>query len=678
MKKFMHFSKCLLLLLLTISINWEAGAQAQKQGDLGIIPTAIAPEVTWQIGNWGPYTTGNVGIGVYDAQYALDIDGSFNITGDSYLPKLFTENLILGFGYGEGQGISFDNNLGIEIRNDGPQMLIGHSGVRIGDNQYPQHTLDVAGMVNAEGFLINGQPLTTGGSNHFDPGGNFIPPGQIVVQNGVDGGRSKGLYMWHAGHTQWGIYMASSGWGRSLNGTAAPTGAGFYSHAIRLRTNNHSSNGVIFENSSDQLNFSVRSNDGMGYFRGALGVGATPDGSAQLLVKGAIKTFNSYSNAPWDNITMWSDGETGYIEANGDEQGLIIRSNTGNRIMLHDRVGVGYHVPQNHLDVAHGQRTGNHPGNRPLYVTGLVGAEDGGVEFRHSNGTQGIGFGYQSIYATGSNDSQDIKIKSRGAGRVVLDPQQGRVDVLGTLNAQELQINGQLVNMPDLDSEVVKIGMRAGEGVTEPGRHVFIGSYAGLQSHFDQTPVHTKSRNDLLRDHAVFVLNNHDNLDQPLLFGKFADYDATGYRPNTLAQIGINTAHLVDSAALTVSGAVHISSKQIDPDIFPHDTLYDDALLHVEKGVLSENFLFANVESWSDHVFEADYELMPIHEVASFIKAHGHLPKVPSEQEIKASGYKQHEINTILLEKIEELTLHLIRLQEALDRQRNAEPSTKP
>jgi len=38
-----------------------------------------------------------------------------------------------------------------------------------------------------------------------------------------------------------------------------------------------------------------------------------------------------------------------------------------------------------------------------LYVTGDFGQDADGVEFRHSNGTQGIGFGFNTIYATGSS-----------------------------------------------------------------------------------------------------------------------------------------------------------------------------------------------------------------------------------------------------------------------------------
>lgn len=59
-------------------------------------------------------------------------------------------------------------------------------------------------------------------------------------------------------------------------------------------------------------------------------------------------------------------------------------------------------------------------------VTGSMGAgssaDDGGFEVRHDNQTQGVGVGYNSIYATGTNADQDLNLRSRGNGRLRLNP----------------------------------------------------------------------------------------------------------------------------------------------------------------------------------------------------------------------------------------------------------------
>ncbi|MEM7040076.1 MAG: hypothetical protein AAF570_24100 [Bacteroidota bacterium] len=67
--------------------------------------------------------------------------------------------------------------------------------------------------------------------------------------------------------------------------------------------------------------------------------------------------------------------------------------------------------------------------------------------------------------------------------------------------------------------------------------------------------------------------------------------------------------------------------------------------------------------SWSDYVFEADYDLMSLNSVAEYISANGHLPGIPSEREVRENGIDVGETQALLLEKIEDLTLHLIRLE---------------
>lgn len=69
------------------------------------------------------------------------------------------------------------------------------------------------------------------------------------------------------------------------------------------------------------------------------------------------------------------------------------------------------------LDIAQAPRSGAQPAAvKGLYITGDFGPDADGVEFRHSNGSQGIGFGYNTIYATGGNTDQNLQLKPKGAG----------------------------------------------------------------------------------------------------------------------------------------------------------------------------------------------------------------------------------------------------------------------
>ena len=67
-----------------------------------------------------------------------------------------------------------------------------------------------------------------------------------------------------------------------------------------------------------------------------------------------------------------------------------------------------------------------------------------------------------------------------------------------------------------------------------------------------------------------------------------------------------------------------------------------------------------------DYVFNDTYELKSLEEVRKYIKKHGHLPNIPEAAEMEAEGIELGEMNMKLLEKIEELTLYILQLEERL------------
>ncbi len=88
--------------------------------------------------------------------------------------------------------------------------------------------------------------------------------------------------------------------------------------------------------------------------------------------------------------------------------------------------------------------------------------------------------------------------------------------------------------------------------------------------------------------------------------------------------------------------------------------------LYVAEGILTERVKIATMGSaeWSDYVFEEDYELKSLHEIKQFVQQNKHLPNIPSAQEIEKSGYELQQMDAKLLEKIEELYLLTIQLNE--------------
>lgn len=75
----------------------------------------------------------------------------------------------------------------------------------------------------------------------------------------------------------------------------------------------------------------------------------------------------------------------------------------------------------------------------------------------------------------------------------------------------------------------------------------------------------------------------------------------------------------------------------------------------------------ANV--WADYVFKKDYQLKSLDEVEKHIAENGHLPNIPSADEVLKNGINVAEMNVKLLEKIEELTLYSIEQNKQLKSQ---------
>ncbi len=67
-----------------------------------------------------------------------------------------------------------------------------------------------------------------------------------------------------------------------------------------------------------------------------------------------------------------------------------------------------------------------------------------------------------------------------------------------------------------------------------------------------------------------------------------------------------------------------------------------------------------------DYVFEEDYNLRSLEETEEYIKANKHLPEVPSAKVMESEGLNLKEMNLMLLQKIEELTLHQIEQNKSL------------
>lgn len=78
------------------------------------------------------------------------------------------------------------------------------------------------------------------------------------------------------------------------------------------------------------------------------------------------------------------------------------------------------------------------------------------------------------------------------------------------------------------------------------------------------------------------------------------------------------------------------------------------------NGTVKAKRIVVSTSGWSDFVLQDEYQLMPLSEVEKSIRQNNHLPGIPSEKEVLENGVDVGDMQTKLLQKIEELTLYMI------------------
>jgi hypothetical protein len=88
-------------------------------------------------------------------------------------------------------------------------------------------------------------------------------------------------------------------------------------------------------------------------------------------------------------------------------------------------------------------------------------------------------------------------------------------------------------------------------------------------------------------------------------------------------------------------------------------------LLNVKGKVVAEEILVQLSSQWPDYVFNKNYKLMQLPELKKYISQNNHLPEVPSADQMK-DGIAVGDMNKLLMQKVEELTLYVLQLNEEI------------
>ncbi len=88
-------------------------------------------------------------------------------------------------------------------------------------------------------------------------------------------------------------------------------------------------------------------------------------------------------------------------------------------------------------------------------------------------------------------------------------------------------------------------------------------------------------------------------------------------------------------------------------------------------GKITAQDITIKADAGADFVFEKDYALPSLDHVEQFVKENKHLPEIPSAQEMQENGVQVSEMQTKLLQKIEEMTLYMIDMKKEISELKN-------
>lgn len=105
------------------------------------------------------------------------------------------------------------------------------------------------------------------------------------------------------------------------------------------------------------------------------------------------------------------------------------------------------------------------------------------------------------------------------------------------------------------------------------------------------------------------------------------------------------------------TGQVIIGDKKVMTGTHTNFKLSVDGKIVAKEAVIQ-------ISDWADYVFDENYQLPSLDEVKDYVAENNHLPNVPATAEMVANGLNVTETSIKQQEKIEELFLYMIQLNE--------------
>jgi hypothetical protein len=167
-----------------------------------------------------------------------------------------------------------------------------------------------------------------------------------------------------------------------------------------------------------------------------------------------------------------------------------------------------------------------------------------------------------------------------------------------------------------------------------------------------------------------------DGIHNKVYFGSYSNYAIGSPELNSMARLniqGTDNGLLIKS---TISGKYGISISLKDATDNAINVYSVAAPSTVNFRVKTNGEVFARkytttLSNIPDYVFDPNYNLMEITQLRNYLLVNKHLPNIPSANEYEKRGVDLGEMNRLLLEKVEELTLYILQLETRINKIEN-------
>ncbi|MFT6998617.1 MAG: hypothetical protein ACJAQ4_002379 [Cryomorphaceae bacterium] len=359
-------------------------------------------------------------------------------------------------------------------------------------------------------------------------------------------------------------------------------------------------------------------------------------------------TFEGYDGAEWSSFS--GGGSSSRTEDGADQYS----NNAGN-------VGVGTTMPQEKLHVSSGSilASGSSTSKAGIELQPQLGNSNSGgrVYFREDdNDFFGFSVGFNGgnsdrsflnwrpntfIIAAHSNDSIGVPAITITRGPVDIGIgtsfPTSKLDVEGDVRVRDLPVNNSLQNLVVADADG-NLFSRDASTLTSGGSSLWSQNGADVYYNTGNVGIGTTNPNNRLSvfgpgDILSLVTTSTASGAKPFIV-RSGNGSIEGMIVRCNGRVGMGTTN--PAAKLHVIGDAYIDGKVWGREVE------------------------VTLASFPDYVFKADYDLMSLTEVDAFIQENGHLPNMPTEAEVVENGLNLGEMNVKLVEKVEELTHHLI------------------